>query len=93
MDIHVTFHQMNVSPQIEAYCQEKFGKLIKFNSRIQDMRVVLEVKKLDHKVGVVAHLPQKVTVKAETVSKDMYASIDAAYDKLERQLTSHKEQQ
>lgn len=93
MEIQITFHQMNSSEQIEHYVRQKLGKLEKFYNRVTDMRVVLEVNKLQHMVNVVAHLPQKATIKANASSDDMYASIDAVYDKLERQFTDWKEQQ
>ena len=86
MDINITFHQMHHSDQLEEYCRKKMAKLEKYYSRIQDVHVVLEVKKLDHIVTVVAHLPQKRTIKADHTTKEMYASIDGVYDKLERQL-------
>ena len=93
MEIQITFHQMNSSEQIEQYARQKLGKLEKFYNRVTDMRVVLEVNKLQHMVNVVAHLPQKATIKANASSDDMYASIDSVYDKLERQFTDWKEQQ
>ncbi|MDC3181123.1 ribosome-associated translation inhibitor RaiA [Gammaproteobacteria bacterium] len=91
MDIEITFHQLDRSDAISAYCEKKMTKLEKFSPRIQNIRVVLEVNKLQHIVQVVVHMPQKVTLKADATTDDIYASIDAVYDKLERQITDWKE--
>ena len=92
MDIEINFHQMHSSDQLKQYCTEKLNKLSKYYSRVESIRIVMEVAKLDHKISSIVHLPQKVTLRADAVSKDMYASIDMLMNKLERQLTDYKEQ-
>ncbi len=91
MDIEISFHQLDRSEAIATYCEKKMTKLGKFSPRIQDIRVVLEVNKLQHIVKVVVHMPQKTTLTADAITDDIYASIDAVYDKLERQITDWKE--
>lgn len=92
MDMQITFHQMNSSEAIKDYCHRKFDPLVKYYSRIESFKVVLEVRKEDHHVDVIVHLPQKKTFKVDVSNrKDMYAAIDAAHDKLERLLTDYKE--
>ena len=50
---------------------------------------MLEVNKLQL-LKVVVHMPQKTTLTADAITDDIYASIDAVYDKLERQITDWK---
>jgi putative sigma-54 modulation protein len=92
MDIQITFHQMDSSEAIKDYCHKKLDKLTKYYSRIDSVKVVLEIVKLEHHVSVIIGLPQKTVVKGQAHAKqDMYAAIDAVADKLERQLTDYKE--
>ena len=91
MDIEISFHQMESSETLKSYCSDKLNKMTKYYGRIESVRVVMEVIKLDHHVSATVHLPQKVTLRADVSKRDMYEAIDAMMDKLERQLTDYKE--
>ncbi len=90
--MQITFKHIDSSDAVKDYCHKKFDKLAKYYSRLDSVKVVLEIIKLEHHVSVVMGLPQKTVIKADAHAKlDMYAAIDAVTDKLERQLTDYKE--
>ncbi|MEC7031019.1 MAG: HPF/RaiA family ribosome-associated protein, partial [Pseudomonadota bacterium] len=64
MDMQITFHQMDSSDAIKDYCHKKIDKLTKYYARIDSVKVVLEIVKLEHYVSVVLGLPQKTVIKA-----------------------------
>ncbi len=78
-----------VTDAIENYAHEKLSKLERFFKEELDAAVVCKTYSDHHKVEVT--IPTKYfTMRAEVAEEDMYAAIDLAIDKLERQIRKHK---
>jgi len=91
MQIAVTFRHMESSSPVRKYAEEKLDRLKKYIEEPIDAQVVLSVeKKIRHNVEVTI-VAKGITIKGSEESADMYASIDAVVDKLERQLKRYKE--
>jgi putative sigma-54 modulation protein len=87
---------MDVTPAIKAYAEQKAGKLTKYYDRISEIEVVLDsgkdkTTKEKTRVEVIVHVEHSSTFVAHHEEGDAYACIDACTDKLERQLTDHKD--
>ncbi len=92
MDIRVSGRHLEVTPAIRDYATQKVNKLPRFFDRITHIDVVAE--KLDshtYEVEIVVEAEHANAFVAKTKDPDLYASIDATVDKLERQLHDHKE--
>jgi putative sigma-54 modulation protein len=90
MQVNVTFRHMDPSDSVRDYAVEKAKRLEKYLQPPIELHVILEVKKFMHRAEF--NLTAKgVFMSAEEVTADMYAAIDKAVDKLERQVQKHKE--
>lgn len=76
---------VHVTDAMRAYALEKVSKIEKFNLRIVDVNVTMDIQKLEHRVDIVLKVDH-IVVKAHGVSDNMYASIDIAVDKMQNQL-------
>ncbi|HHF7373447.1 ribosome hibernation promoting factor [Legionella bozemanae] len=90
MQINITGHHIDVTPALRAFTEEKFDKLERHFDQIKSINVVLNVEKLRQIAEATIHVT-KGELHASSESEDLYAAIDALIDKLERQLTKHKE--
>lgn len=91
MQIAVTFRHMEVSNPIRDYAEEKVARVKKYIDEPIDAQVVLSVaKKIRHKAEVTL-TAKGVTIKGSEETGDMYASIDAVVDKIERQMKRYRE--
>ncbi|HHF7365685.1 TPA: ribosome hibernation promoting factor [Legionella bozemanae] len=90
MQINITGHHIDVTPALRAFTEEKFDKLERHFDQITSINVVLNVEKLRQIAEATIHVT-KGELHASSESEDLYAAIDALIDKLERQLTKHKE--
>ncbi len=88
--ITVYGRHLDVTEAMKAYAIEKIAKLEKFHHRIQEVMITMDVQKLKHTVDIVIKIDQ-ILVKSHAESADMYASIDSAVDKLERQVSDYKD--
>jgi putative sigma-54 modulation protein len=90
MQVNVTFRHMDASDSLRDYALEKVKRAEKYLQPPVEVHVILEVVKFMHRaeLNVTA---KGVHVSAEEVTSDMYAAIDKAVDKLERQVQKHKE--
>ncbi len=88
--IHFTGRQMDVSNAMKQFVTEKLGKITKYWTSIQDINVTLSVEKYRHiaEIGVTGK-PFSLNGMEET--SDMYASVGAVVEKLERQAKKQKE--
>jgi len=80
------------SDTVKEYVLKKVDSLSRYFDQIISIDAVLEVERGRHRVELVGHLVNRKIVKAEAVTGDMYASVDQAVDKLQRQLVRYKEQ-
>ncbi|KTC82440.1 ribosome hibernation promoting factor [Legionella cherrii] len=90
MQINITGHHIDVTPALRAYTEEKFDKLERHFDHITSINVVLNVEKLRQIAEATVHVT-KGELHASSESDDLYAAIDNLIDKLERQLSKHKE--
>lgn len=95
MQITVTGRHMAVSDPIREYAEEKFGRVGKITDHdTMTAEVVLHVEKNpsnpNRDVAEVTLHMKGMVVRAEEAAPDMYAAIDLASDKLERQLRRYK---
>lgn len=89
MQINLTGHHVDVTDSLRDYVNGKFEKLERHFEHINNVHVVLTVEKLNQIAESTVHLNgSEVHAKAE--HNDMYASIDALIDKLDRQILKYK---
>lgn len=90
MQVIVTGHHLEVTEALKAHIDAKFEKLARHFDNVTDVHVILSVEKLIKKAEATLKL-NGATLFAEDHQEDMYAAIDEMVDKLERQITKHKE--
>jgi putative sigma-54 modulation protein len=89
MNISVTFRHMDTSQAVKSYATSKLGKIQKFLRQPMVAKVTFSVDRLRHSAEVQISSGGK-HLEAKETSEDMYASIDAVLDKLERQIRASK---
>jgi putative sigma-54 modulation protein len=90
MEINFTGHQIEVTPALKAFTEEKLGKLERHFDRIKAIHVTFHVEKLRQIVDATVDIARD-DVHARSESDNMYTSIDDLVGKLDRQLIKHKE--
>jgi putative sigma-54 modulation protein len=90
MNITVTGRHVTVTPAIEEYARKKIEGIHIDFPRILDAHFILEVEKFRQRAEVVLHCGNHIHIEASDVHEDLYAAIDNAVDKAERQLRKHK---
>lgn len=89
MQINLTGHHVELTDSLRDYVNTKFEKLERHFDHINNVHVVLTVEKLSQKAEATVHL-NGTDVHASATDNDMYASIDALVDKLDRQVLKYK---
>ncbi len=88
-EIHVTGRDVLVTDAMKDYAIEKVSKIERFSSRIIDVNVTMDIQKLEHRVDITIKVDH-IKIKGQAASTDMYASIDRAVEKIEKQLRRYK---
>lgn len=91
MIVTVSSRHMDVSPALKAYAEQKAGKLVKYYDRIQEIEVVFDAGKDTIQVEMLVNAEHKNMFIARHDQGDAYACVDGCMDKLERQLSEHKD--
>lgn len=91
MQINLTGHHVEITPALHEFVHTKLQKVEKRFAQITHVHVILSVdKKFQHKAEATINLPgEEIFANAE--SENMYTAIDLLMDKLDRQVTKHKE--
>ncbi|SJM92979.1 ribosome-associated, sigma 54 modulation protein [Crenothrix polyspora] len=90
MQVSITGHHLEVTESLKVYVDGKFEKLARHFDNVTDVHVILSVEKLVQKAEATLQL-SGAKIFAEDHQEDMYAAIDEMVDKLDRQITRHKE--
>ncbi|ESS72485.1 ribosome hibernation promoting factor Hpf [Methyloglobulus morosus KoM1] len=90
MQIIVTGHHLEITDSLRAHVNSKFDKLGRHFDNVTDVHVILSIEKLMQKAEATVHI-NGAKLFAEDQQEDMYAAIDDMVDKLDRQITKHKE--
>lgn len=93
--VEILVHNMDLSDRLKEYVTKKVSKLDRYLDTIEDAKVDLSFVKSarsanDRQVAQLTLRGKGVLLRAEERTKDIYASIDAALDKLERQIARYK---
>jgi putative sigma-54 modulation protein len=95
MQVTVTGRHMHVTDPIRTYAEEKIGRIAKvFDAEPMNADLVIRVEKNPaNPTPAVAEITlhmKRAVVRAEEAASDMYAAIDMAVDKAERQMRKYK---
>jgi len=90
MQCNITFRNFEASDSLKEYAQEKVERVKKYLDRAGEAHVVLSLERHLHHADITLHSGAFV-LRGREKSEDMYASIDLAMDKIERQLRRYKE--
>jgi len=91
MNIIITGRHLELTDNLKDYAEEKIKKFEKYlNNNIGEAIVTLSVEKYRHKAEVLLKV-NGVMIQAESITGEMYSSIDEVVEKLERQVKRHKE--
>lgn len=87
--ISVTGRNVHVTEPMKNYAIEKVSKIERFSNRIIDVQVIMDIQKLEQRVEIVLKVDH-IKIVSSGASANMYASIDIAVEKLERQLLKYR---
>jgi putative sigma-54 modulation protein len=88
MNLHLSGHHLEVTPAIRDYITGKMNRITRHFDHVIDVTVVLGVNKLQRIVEANVHVRVK-DIFAEC--HDLDAAIDMLVDRLDRQISKHKE--
>lgn len=89
MRLSISARRMELTDALRAHVQNRLEKLRFHFDRVMDADVVLTVEKHRHIAEVTLHA-NGVTMFSKESSSDMYASVDAAVEKLHKQIHKFK---
>lgn len=89
MNVIVKGKNTVVSPALSEYLEKKLVKLTKQFKSVGDVTCLFKVERNNHIVEI-SFPAGSIMLRAEESTKDMYASIDLALEKIERQIHKYK---
>ena len=90
MNIIVNGRNIDVTPALRKYAEDKISRFERYLSNITEAIVTMTVEKYRHKVEVLLKA-NGVLIQAEGITGEIYSSIDDVVEKLEKQVKKYKE--
>ena len=90
MNLHVTGHQLPITPAIRDYVSSKLQRITHHFDNVIDVNVIMSVDKLQQKAEATVHVRGR-DIFCESSADNLYAAIDDLVDKLDRTILKHKE--
>lgn len=90
MQLNITGHGIEVTPALRNYATEKLERLKKRGDKITTINLIFDVEKVQQIAKATIHLAG-AEIHATAKSEDLYSAIDLLFDKLNQQITKHKE--
>ncbi|MCX5730053.1 MAG: ribosome-associated translation inhibitor RaiA [Deltaproteobacteria bacterium] len=90
MQVNITFRHLEPTEALKAHVKDKVAHIQRYVDQPSEAHAVLHLENLQHHAEITMKAGP-FSVRGRARSEDMYVSIDAAADKIERQLKKHKE--
>jgi putative sigma-54 modulation protein len=90
MQVNITFRHLDPTEALKDHVRDRVQHVQRYIDRASEAHAVLHVENVDHHAEITVKAG-RFLLRGCAKSPDMYASIDAAADKIERQLKKHKE--
>ena len=90
MNLNVVGHQLEVTPAIRSYVNEKLERVLRHFDHVIDGHLTLSASKTGQRAEITLHVPGK-DLHCESEQSDLYAAIDLLVDKLDRQVLKYKD--
>ncbi len=91
MNVHVRGENIEVTKAIENYIEDKLKRIERYLEKGNTAKANAIINVRDYKQKVEITIPMnKVIIRGEETTDDLYASIDLVIDKLERQIRKNK---
>jgi putative sigma-54 modulation protein len=90
MQLSITFRNLEASESLKTYAREKVERVNKYLDRAGEAHVVLSQERHLHHADITVHSGAFV-LRGRDKSGDMFASLDLAMEKIERQLKRYKD--
>ncbi len=90
MQVNITFRHLEPTEALKVHVAGRVQHIQRYIDRPSEAHAVLHVENLDHHAEITVKAG-RFLLRGTARSPDMYASIDAAADKIVRQLKKHKE--
>src|SRR5436190_4877643 len=90
MQLNITFRQFGASESLKAHAREQIERVSRYLDVAGEAHVVLSLERHLHHADITIQSGAWL-LRGREKSEDMYASIDLAMDKIERQLRRYKE--
>ncbi|MBB1485724.1 ribosome hibernation-promoting factor, HPF/YfiA family [Oceanospirillum sediminis] len=90
MQLNITGQHLELTDSLRDYVSSKVSRLERHVDNITNVQVTLKVEKERQIAEITLHVAG-ADLHATAEAEDMYASIDALIDKMDRQLIKHKE--
>jgi putative sigma-54 modulation protein len=89
MQVNITFRHLEPTEALKAHVRDRVEHVKRYIDRPSEAHAVLHVENLDHHAEITVKAG-RFLLRGTGRSQDMYASIDAAAERIERQLKKHK---
>ncbi len=89
MQLNITFRHLEPTEALKSHVRGRVEHVQRYIDRPSEAHAVLHVENLDHHAEITVKAG-RFLLRGTARSQDMYASIDAAADKIEKQLKKHK---
>jgi putative sigma-54 modulation protein len=90
MQVNITFRNLDPTEALKAHVRDRVERVQRFIDRPTEAHAVLHLENLHHHAELTVKAG-RFLLRGTSKTGDMYASIDAAAEKIERQLKKHKE--
>lgn len=90
MQVNITFRHLEPTEALKSHVKDRVEHVQRYVDRATEAHAVLHVENLSHHAEITVKAG-RFLLRGTAKSQDMYASIDQAADKIEKQLKKHKE--